>query len=284
MEIEYKPTIAVLSGKGGTGKTFVSVNLARVADQAYYLDCDVEEPNGHFFLEREDIKVEDVSVLIPKVNSQLCTACGRCVEFCNFNALALIADHLLVFEEICHSCGGCMLVCPEDALVEENKIIGKIEKGQSKDITLYTGILNIGEVSGVPIIEKMLDIEKESSKLIVIDCPPGTACSVMESIMYADYCLIVTEPTLFGLHNFKMVLELVDLFEKPYGVVINKSTSESNPLDEYCFQQQISIMARIPHDRKLATLISSGELVSEVEQEYNELFKKLLADILEDLS
>lgn len=284
MGLDHKPTIAVLSGKGGAGKTFVSVNLAKVAEQSYYLDCDIEAPNGHLFFERKDIKIENVPVLIPEVNSQLCNACGQCVEFCKFNALALIADHLLVFEEICHSCGGCVLVCPEKALTEKNKIIGRIEQAQSDNVTLLTGILNIGEVSGVPVIEKMLGMEKDNHRLTIIDCPPGTACSVMESIMNADYCLIVTEPTVFGLHNFKMVLELVHLFKKPYGVVINKSTTESNPVDEYCSRQQISIIAHIPFNRKLAKLISSGKLISEVQQEYYDLFKKILGDILEDLS
>lgn len=283
MGADRKPTIAVLSGKGGAGKTFVSVNLAAAAGRSYYLDCDIEEPNGHLFLKPESIESEDVTVLVPKINLEQCDACGLCVDFCRFNALAHIGSHLLIFEEICHSCGGCVLVCPSEALTEKDKVVGRIEKGRAGDVIVITGILNIGEVSGVPLIEKIQDVERNDG-LTIIDCPPGTACSVLESITYSDYCLIVAEPTLLGLHNFQMVLELVSLLKKPFGVVINKFTKETNPLEDFCMKEQIPIMARIPHDLKLAKTISTGRLVIDQEKAYLSLFKKLLADILGELN
>ncbi len=153
--------IAVLSGKGGTGKTLVSVNLAAAAGQAVYLDCDVEEPNGHLFFKPVDVQEELVKVKIPLLDEQLCDGCRKCVAFCNFNALAYSNEKLIIFEDICHSCGGCILVCPQAALTEKDRVIGRIEKGRSEDVSVYTGILNTSEPSGVPIIDRLLDLNKE---------------------------------------------------------------------------------------------------------------------------
>ena len=200
--------VAILSGKGGTGKTLLSVNLAAAATESIYIDCDVEEPNGHLFFKPDDIQEEVISVKIPMVDDSLCTGCKQCVDFCKFNALAY-AKKLIIFEEVCHFCGGCMLVCPEKALTEKDKVIGKVQKGTSRQVEVFTGILNTGEVSGIPIIKKLLDKNrKERDKMTFIDCPPGSACVVMESIKDADYCILVAEPTLFGVHNLNMVYEL----------------------------------------------------------------------------
>jgi MinD superfamily P-loop ATPase len=211
--------IAVLSGKGGTGKTFVSVNLSFAAGNSNYVDCDVEEPNGRLFFKPELISREKVCVKIPKINNDLCRRCRICVDFCKFNALAYIKDKVLVFEEICHSCGGCMLLCPEKAISEKDKEIGEIQEGLFKDSNIYTGILNTGEETGVSIIKKLLKTIKDKPYTF-IDCPPGSSCSVMESIKDADYCILVAEPTLFGVHNFDMVYNLVRVFASPLAPII----------------------------------------------------------------
>lgn len=269
--------IAVLSGKGGVGKTLVSVNLAAIEGVSTYIDCDVEEPNGHLFFKPKDVLEEEISVKIPKVDNELCNGCRKCVEFCNFNALAYIKDKLIIFEEICHSCGGCVLLCPDKALTEKNRVIGKVEKGRSEQVTVYTGILNIGEASGIPIIDNLLDKNKFlSDQLVVIDCPPGSACSVMESIQDADYCILVAEPTLFGVHNLNMVYELVQLFNKPFGVVLNKCLEGENPAEEFCKEKGITILARIPFDNELGTLTSNAEIAVRKSNRFRDMFFSLL--------
>ncbi|NLP30057.1 MAG: 4Fe-4S binding protein [Clostridiales bacterium] len=269
--------IAVLSGKGGVGKTLVSVNLAAIEGVSTYIDCDVEEPNGHLFFKPKDVLEEEISVKIPKVDNELCNGCRKCVEFCNFNALAYIKDKLIIFEEICHSCGGCVLLCPDKALTEKNRVIGKVEKGRSEQVTVYTGILNIGEASGIPIIDNLLDKNKSlSDQLVVIDCPPGSACSVMESIQDADYCILVAEPTLFGVHNLNMVYELVQLFNKPFGVVLNKCLEGENPAEEFCKEKVITILARIPFDNELGTLTSNAEIAVRKSNRFRDMFFSLL--------
>ena len=230
---DRKMKIAILSGKGGTGKTLVSVNLAAVSEKATYIDCDVEEANGHLFFKPQWVQEESIAVKIPEVDEGLCDGCRKCVDFCKFNALAYILNKLKIFEEICHSCGGCLLVCPQKALTEKDKVIGIIKKGISNNVTIYSGLLNTGEPSGVPIINRLLSKNHLlENKLTIIDCPPGSACVVMESIKDADYCILVAEPTLFGVHNLNMVYQLVKLFEKPFGVVLNKCTEDDNPAEE----------------------------------------------------
>lgn len=280
--MESRLKIAVLSGKGGTGKTLVSVNLAYTAKKALYLDCDVEEPNGHLFFKPDNLTKEDVSVKIPYVNDYLCNGCKKCVDFCKFNALAYINNKVKVFSEVCHSCGGCMEICPESAISEINKSIGKIEKGNLEDVTVVSGILNTGEASGVPIIKAMIDDENINEQVTIVDCPPGSACIVMESIKDADYCLLVAEPTLFGSHNLKMVYDLVRLFKKPFGVVLNKTQDGFNPSKEFCENNKIKILSEIPFDVELGKLNSDGKIVSKENRSYHDLFAKLLADITKE--
>lgn len=275
--------IAVLSGKGGTGKTFVSVNIAAVASQALYVDCDIEEPNGHLFFKPQGVLSEEVTVKIPFVDDEACNGCRVCVDFCKFNALALINEKLLIFEDICHSCGGCTLLCPEKALVEKDKPIGLIEKGSSDNVTVMTGILNLGEPSGVPIIEKLTDELLLKDGLTVIDCPPGTACIAMESIKAADYCILVAEPSVFGIHNLNMVYELVQLFDKPLGVVINKSLAEDNLVEEFCVQHNITILSKIPFSTELGTLNSNALIASKNNPQYKDLFINLLNAISKEV-
>ena len=280
--MESRLKIAVLSGKGGTGKTLVSVNLAYTAKKALYLDCDVEEPNGHLFFKPDNLTKEDVSVKIPYVNDYLCNGCRKCVDFCKFNALAYINNKVKVFSEVCHSCGGCMEICPESAISEINKSIGKIEKGNLEDVTVVSGILNTGEASGVPIIKAMIEDENINEQVTIVDCPPGSACIVMESIKDADYCLLVAEPTLFGSHNLKMVYDLVRLFKKPFGVVLNKTQDGFNPSKEFCENNKIKILSEIPFDAELGKLNSDGKIVSKENRRYHDLFAKLLADITKE--
>ena len=280
--MESRLKIAVLSGKGGTGKTLVSVNLAYTAKKALYLDCDVEEPNGHLFLKPDNLTKEDVTVKIPYVNDYLCNGCRKCIDFCKFNALAYINNKVKVFSEVCHSCGGCMEICPESAISEINKSIGKIEKGNLEDVTVVSGILNTGEASGVPIIKAMIDDKNINEQVTIVDCPPGSACIVMESIKDADYCLLVAEPTLFGSHNLKMVYDLVRLFKKPFGVVLNKTQDGFNPSKEFCENNKIKILSEIPFDAELGKLNSDGKIVSKENRRYHDLFAKLLTDITKE--
>lgn len=267
--------IAVLSGKGGTGKTFVSVNLACAADQAAYVDCDVEEPNGHLFLKPEITARLPVSVMVPQVDEDKCTACRKCTDFCRYNALALIKGKPMIFYEVCHSCGGCILFCPEKALTEKEREIGVIEEGVSENVAVLTGCLNTGEVSGVPIIKALME-KLPGQATVVIDCPPGSACVVMESIHKADFCILVAEPTLFGMHNLSMVYELVKLFNKPFGVVLNKCLPEENPVQQFCTGNKINILAKIPFDEELGRVNSKGIIAVRENKQYRELFQKLL--------
>jgi MinD superfamily P-loop ATPase len=276
--------IAVLSGKGGTGKTLVSVNLASAAGASTYIDCDVEEPNGHLFFKPENVQEENVSVLIPMLDDERCDGCRKCVDFCRFNALAFIRNKPIVFEEVCHSCGGCMLVCPTNALSEKEKVIGKVQKGQSEQVKVYTGILNIGGASGVPIIKRLLsESSLDENKLTVIDCPPGSSCIVMESIKDADYCVLVAEPTLFGVHNLNMVYELVSLFNKPFGVILNKCLQDENPTEKFCIEKDIPILGRIPYDTRLGSLNSNAKIAVREEDQYREMFSALLDTVRKEV-
>ena len=274
--------IAVLSGKGGTGKTLVSVNLAAVAGGALYVDCDVEEPNGHLFFKPESVSTWPVSVEIPRVDQEKCTGCRVCVDFCNFNALAWAGNALKIFAEICHSCGGCIYLCPERALQGEEKVIGEVQQGVSGDVTVLTGILNTGIPSGVPIIEELLANVGDAEQ-IFIDCPPGSACIVMETVAAADYCILVAEPTLFGVHNLNMVWELVTLMGKPCGVVLNKCLAGENPAEEFCQKKGIAIIGRIPFDSELGLLNSDALIAARENGKYRDLFAGLFHRVTEEV-
>lgn len=275
--------IAVLSGKGGTGKTLVSVNLAAAAKESTYIDCDVEEPNGHLFFKPRDIESEKISISIPIADEKLCMGCRKCVDFCKFNALAYINNKLIIFDEVCHSCGGCMLFCPESALAEKEKIIGEIQRGVSENVTVITGILNTGEASGIPIIKKLLSGIPAKKEFTLIDCPPGSACIVMESIKDADYCILVAEPTLFGVHNLSMVYELVRLFDKPHGVVLNKCLDGENPAEKFCIEKGINVLGRIPFDNELGTLNSNALISVRESKKYRNLFSELLHTVTKEV-
>ena len=275
--------IAVLSGKGGTGKTFVSTNLSRVIEGSIYLDCDVEEPNGHLFLKGPVLETNPVALPIPVIDHKLCDGCKKCVDFCQFNALAYTGKRVLVFEKICHSCGGCEIICPQNAIKEIPREIGKIEKRSYEDTTLYTGILNTGEESGTAIIGELLQRVSEEES-VVIDCPPGSSCVVMDSIKDADYCLLVAEPSIFGAHNLKMVHELVTLFEKPMGIVLNKTLGDENSSEDYCREKGLEILLRIPWSDELGRYNAEGIIASDQKDEYRNMFTDLLSRIHEEVS
>lgn len=279
---ETNMKIAVLSGKGGTGKTLVSVNLAAAARVSSYIDCDVEEPNGYLFFRPENIETEKISVKIPAVDEKLCTGCRTCMNFCKFNALTYIINKLKVFEEVCHSCGGCIQFCPEKALTEKDKVIGETQKGISENVSVMTGVLNTGEASGIPIIKKLLN-NNERKEYTFIDCPPGSACSVMESIKDADYCILVAEPTLFGVHNLNMVYNLVKLFNKPHGAVLNKCLDGENPAEEFCREKGVRILGKIPFDDELGTLNSNALIAVRKSKKYQDLFSILLQRLTKEV-
>lgn len=275
--------IAVLSGKGGTGKTLLSVNLAAVAKDAVYLDCDVEEPNGHLFFKPEITSEETVSAKIPWIDLDRCNGCRTCVDFCKFNALAFIKNKPVLFKDVCHSCGGCVLFCPQKAISEEEKQVGVIQSVVSGQVRVHTGCLNAGEASGIPIIKALLKKSAEETALpVFIDCPPGSACSVMESIKDADYCILVAEPTVFGVHNLKMVCDLVEVFHKPYGVVLNKCLEEENPAEEFCKERHAHILGRIPFDSQLGSLNSNAKIAVREHARYHALFSALLTAVIEE--
>ncbi|MFA7378159.1 MAG: 4Fe-4S binding protein [Erysipelotrichia bacterium] len=271
--------IAVLSGKGGTGKTFVAVNLAAVSFRSTYLDCDVEEPNGHLFFKSSISYSEEVKVKIPYAISSLCDGSRKCVEFCQYNALAYVQEKLIVFEDVCHSCGGCVLVCPNGAIREKDKVIGIIQEGQSNDVRVISGFLNPGEASGIPIIKNILQKILLEDEKVFIDCPPGSSCIVMESIKNADFCLIIAEPTIFGVHNLAMVHELVSVFKKPFAVVLNKCSDEDNPAKTYCLNQKIRIIAEIPYSEEIGNTCSNGLILVRELPKYRPMFQNILAEI-----
>ena len=275
-----KITIAVLSGKGGAGKTLAAVNLAAVAGPALYLDCDVEEPNGHLFFKPEKNTCETVSVKIPVLDASKCNGCRVCVDFCKFNALALINGQVRIFDDVCHPCGGCLLLCPQKAIFEKEKIVGELLEGYSGEVAVKSGMMKMGVESGTPIVKQLLKtIGKTAAEIVIIDCPPGSSCLVMESIKGADYCLLVAEPTIFGSHNLGMVYELVSMFGKAHGVLLNKCLDFENPSEEFCREKGINILAKLPFDEELGSLNSRGLILARKQGEYKKFFSGLLDKI-----
>lgn len=277
--------IAILSGKGGTGKTFVSVNLAVTAPTALYVDCDVEEPNGHLFLHPQDVAVQIVNKLLPTFDAEKCIGCRKCVDFCHFNALAFIGDKPMVFKDVCHSCGGCLLMCPVGAVKESPVEIGRVECGRHANVTVASGFLNIGEASGIGIIQALMKIADASDAAhVVIDSPPGSACSVVESVKDADLCLIVAEPTAFGVHNFEMVAELVQVLNKPCAVIVNKTDDTNTLIDDVCREKGLPVLAHIPYSEAMARCGADGKIASETDAAVRQAFERLWAEIEEGVS
>jgi len=277
-------SLSILSGKGGTGKTTLAVNLALALDNVQLLDADVEEPNDYIFIspEIENKDKESVLRLIPEVDDDKCTACRRCVDFCEYNALAMMLDNVLVFEEVCHSCGGCKIVCPENAITEKERELGKIRHHKQERIDFWQGELNTGEEKAVPVIEK-LKTKIDRNKKVIIDSPPGTTCPTIEAITDTDFTVVVTEPSSFGLHDLKMVIELLEEIKQPFAVIINRSEEDSDYLiEDYCEKKGIKILLKIPFSRQIAELYSNGKpFVNQIEG-WEEKFKKLYQEIREE--
>ena len=263
--------ISVASGKGGTGKTTVATNIALSIGKTQFLDCDVEEPNANIFLHTLLKEHEDVSVIIPKIDKEKCDHCGKCAEFCAYNALAVVRQKILVFSELCHSCGGCELVCPNNAIIWKERVIGRIEHGKTKDIDFYHGLLNVGEAQAIPVI-KALKRKIDKNRNVIIDVPPGTSCPVIESINGSDYCVLVTEPTPFGLHDLKLAVEVVRHMNIPFGVVINREGIGDDRVEVYCKKECIPVLLKIPERQKIALLYSKGIALADESHEWREMF------------
>lgn len=274
--------ISVASGKGGTGKTTVATNLALSIGKTQFIDCDVEEPNANIFLKAKIKEHEDVSVSTPEMDKEKCDYCGKCSEFCVYNALAVVPSDVLVFPELCHSCGGCELVCPKDAVSWNERIIGRLEHGQVEDIDFYHGLLNVGEMQAVPVI-KALKRKVDKSKNVIIDVPPGTSCPVIESISGSDYCILVTEPTPFGLHDLKLAVEVTRHLNIPFGVIINRDGIGDRKVELYCKNENIPVLLKIPERRKIAHLYSKGIILASEVYEWHEMFGLVFNRIQEEV-
>lgn len=270
--------IAVASGKGGTGKTSVAVNLAISTHADKLLDCDVEEPNTHLFFELKDEVTYPVEVLIPEIDENRCTYCGECSRFCQYHALFITDSTAQVFDELCHSCGGCKIVCPYKAIEEKPVRIGYIHEASVDDIELIYGELDIGRPLAIPVIKK---VKKESAKkeLTILDSPPGTACPVVETVDGCDFCLLVTEPTPFGLHDLEITVDVVKQLKVPLGVVVNFADVGGKGVYEFCNKEKIPILMEIPYDEKIAKLYSMGIPFSRELNEWVPRFQNLLEKI-----
>ena len=263
--------IAVASGKGGTGKTTVAVNLALTLGECTLVDCDVEEPNCALFLDANMEKEEDVTLPVPTFDLDKCTYCGKCADFCMYNAIAVFPEKLMFFPDICQSCGGCEIICPVDAVGEEQRKIGEIDRGKVEDLTIFQGRLEIGEPLATPIIRRVKTFVT-GEPLVIYDAPPGTACPVIETIKESDFTLLVTEPTPFGLHDLKLAVEVVRGMEIPFGVVINRDGAGDDRVLDYCNEEGIEVIMRIPQDRRIAELYSRGIPFTTELGEYREMF------------
>lgn len=269
--------LVVASGKGGTGKTTVAVNLACVlADNGHtvqYLDCDVEEPNGHIFLKPEITATEPVGIPVPVVDEKTCTGCRKCAEVCQYHAIAVLKKPL-VFAELCHGCGGCALVCPERAIREENRMIGVVETGRADGVAFVQGRLNVGEPTAPPLIHA---VKKKAiaDGVAIMDAPPGTSCPVVATVRDADYVLLVTEPTPFGLNDLRLAVEMIRQLGVPHGVVINRADSGDQRVRDFCAAETIPILLEIPDDRRVAEAYSRGHMAVRVLPEWSDSMLKL---------
>ena len=271
--------IAVASGKGGTGKTTIATNLARIASErgqtVQYIDCDVEEPNGHIFLKPEIAERQDATVEIPHVDAAKCTACGECGAICQYSAIVCLGGQVLVFDRLCHSCGGCWRVCPAGAITPKPMKIGEIETGKAGRIDFVSGRLQIGHVM-TPALIREVKTHIDAAGLTILDVPPGTSCPDVSSLRGADFVLLVTEPTPFGLHDLTLAVELVRELGLPFGVVLNRDGVGDDRVERYCRDEEIEILLRVPDDRRIAEAYSTGRMIVDALPEYRERFLDLI--------
>ncbi len=275
--------VAIASGKGGTGKTTLAVNLALVAtgSEVMLLDCDVEEPNVHIFLSGENPSVKDVNILMPEIIEERCIAgkgCTECADFCEFNAVVCMGDTPVISPELCHGCGGCRRACPKKAIREVPRRTGTVQVSQRDNIRLVQGRLDIGMTMAAAVIA---DVKKEMEQgmPIIIDAPPGTSCPVVAALQDTDFAVLVTEPSPFGLNDLRLAVDLVRELNIPFGIVVNRAGTEKDLIDEFCERQNMEILAKIPDDRRIAENYASGTPLIEALPEYRDLFRNLLAGI-----
>lgn len=276
--------IVVASGKGGTGKTTIATSLALVAaekEHVRFLDCDVEAPNAGLFLNPNLETRKEVGLLIPQVDESICTFCGKCAEVCQFHAIAVIGKKTLVFPELCHGCGSCTLVCPEHAIREHLDVMGVLESGPAAEcIDFAHGIMNVGEPMAVPIIRELKKWPLDHPfDLEVRDAPPGASCPVVETLRGADFVLLVTEPTPFGLHDLKQVVAIARELSTPTGVIVNRDGIGDHAVDVYCAENNLPVLMRIPMERRFAQAIARGKSLVEAAPEYRPAFQNLLDSI-----
>ena len=273
--------ISVASGKGGTGKTLVATSLAlSLKDQGgvQLLDCDVEEPNGHIFMNPVITKSEAVCIPVPLVDEAKCTYCGECARVCVYHAIAVLGKHVLPFPQLCHGCGACSYLCPENAITEEDKETGVVESGQSDGVKFVQGRLTVGEAMAPPIIKKV-KAQADNDGIVIIDAPPGTSCPVVEAIGGSDFCLLVTEPTPFGLNDLILAVETVKVLGIPFGLVLNRVGVGDTKVEEYCRKESIPILLTIPLDTEIARLYSCGVTLVEGMPQWQDRFLGLFHKI-----
>ncbi len=279
--------ITVASGKGGTGKTTVATSLALslAANAAsfppLFLDCDVEAPNAHLYLKPVFENHKDVSLLIPSIDESKCTSCGKCAEVCEYHAIAVLGKKVMVFPQLCHGCGSCTLVCPANAIDEVPDNIGVLESGPTRSgINFLHGILNVGEPMAVPVIRQLNKwVTPVPGQVVIVDVPPGTSCPVVESVRNADFLLLVTEPTPFGLHDLKLAAQVANELKIPAGVIINRGGIGDAGVEDFCVMEGLPILMRIPFDRAIAEGTAQGQTLIEIYPEYTLLFQQLLAEM-----
>jgi len=271
--------ISIASGKGGTGKTTIATILALSIDNSVqFLDCDVEEPNAHIFLKPEIKQSKAISIPVPKIDHSKCNFCGRCAEVCAYNALAVLKDKVLTFPHLCHGCGGCSLLCPQRAITEVNKEIGVVEIGNSANLQFIHGRLNIGEVMSPPLIRAVKEYINPT-RIVIIDAPPGTSCPVIESIKGSNFCILVTEPTPFGLNDLILAVGVLEKLHISYGVIVNRSDIGDDKVDLYCQRKNIPILMHIPFDKEIALLYSRGIPIVKEKKEYIDKFQDMFSRI-----
>jgi len=271
--------ISVASGKGGTGKTTVATNLAKtVGKNVQILDCDVEEPNAHLFIQPQITEKIRITTPVPEVDMDKCTLCGKCAEICQFKAIAILGKTVLPFPEMCHSCGGCFEVCPEGAIKEGKRELGVLEIGADDGIEFIHGKLRVGEAMAPPMIKRVRSYTKPGM-LTIIDAPPGTSCPVIASMKNADFVLLVTEPTPFGLHDLELAVGAVRKLGIPAGLVINRSDMGDDKVRTYAHRENLPVLMEIPFDRRIAETYSRGEMIVSALPEWKEKFNTLYHSI-----
>jgi MinD superfamily P-loop ATPase len=273
--------ISIASGKGGTGKTTVATNLAvAVGRSVQLLDCDVEEPNAHLFLNPKITEKYEVTTPVPLIGEQKCTYCGKCKEICQFKAIAVVGKSIMTFPELCHSCGGCRLVCPEDAITDHARPLGIIEMGNRNGLEFIHGKLRIGEAMSPPLIKKVRSVARQNL-VTIIDAPPGTSCPVIASIKHTDFVLLVTEPTPFGLHDLVLTMGAVKKMGIPCGLVINRAGLGDNLVHQYAQREHLPVLLEIPFERRIAEAYSRGKLIIDTMPEWKNRFKELYQGIID---